>query len=253
MDEKTTRRSQYVGRTMEDTQRLLKELLGENEKLKTLAAAVERENDRLQQQLTLTTEELERHHREYEALRSQLATIESESRHYSEQFAEVEQRNANLANLYVASYQLHGTLDREAVLNTIREIVINLVGCEELAVFEMTDDGLALNLVTSFGVDETRFARLSVVEHPIGRLALNGETYIHGQSEAPADRVNLVACVPLKLDGRVTGAIALFSLLGHKPGLQEADFELFDLLGTHAATALYCTSLYQRVRAGAAA
>ena len=63
----------------------------------------------------------------------------------------------------------------------------------------------------------------------------------------------MTACLPLTLDGRVTGAIVLFSLLPHKPGLRELDFELFDLLGTHAATALYCTSLHGRVTAGVVA
>jgi len=36
-------------------------------------------------------------------------------------------------------------------------------------------------------------------------------------------------------------------------GLEELDFELFDLLATHAATALYCTSIYSRMNKGAVA
>ena len=104
MDDSTKRRSQYVGRAAEDTHRLLKELLGENEKLRTLAAAVERENESLHRQLSSATEELERHRRECESLGRQLASIETESRRFTEHFAEVEQRNSNLANLYVSSY-----------------------------------------------------------------------------------------------------------------------------------------------------
>jgi hypothetical protein len=50
----------------------------------------------------------------------------------------------------------------------------------------------------------------------------------------------------LKLDGRVTGALALFRLLPHKGGYQPLDNELFDLLATQAAVALYCTSLTAR-------
>ena len=37
----------------------------------------------------------------------------------------------------------------------------------------------------------------------------------------------------------------MLPLLGQKPVLEESDHELFDLLATHAATALYCTSLQQ--------
>ena len=55
-------------------------------------------------------------------------------------FAEVEQLNSNLANLYVASYRLHGSLARADVLSTLQEIVINIIGSEKFAVFEW-DDG----------------------------------------------------------------------------------------------------------------
>jgi GAF domain-containing protein len=53
----------------------------------------------------------------------------------------------------------------------------------------------------------------------------------------------MTACVPLVVDGRVTGAVAIFRLLEHKRGLEDVDSELFSLLGTQAATALYCTRL----------
>jgi len=255
MDEKNDKkqlRSTYVGRANEDTQRLLRDVIQENEKLQVLAGASERENERLQQQLANAAEELERHRREHDQMRRQLSDIERESRSFANQFAEIEQRNMNLANLYVSSYQLHGTLDRRAVLDSIREIVINLIGCEELAVFELSGDGTALDLVTSFGVDEAAYRRVSISEHAIGKLAATGEVYIGATAEGEGKPL-VTACLPLKLDGRVTGAIVLFKLLPHKPALQELDFELFDLLGTHAATALYCTSLHQRVTGGVAA
>jgi hypothetical protein len=249
-DNKINRRSTYVDRAAEETQRLLRDLIVEKEKLMLLTAAVQRENERLQLQLRLSAQQLEQQRLEHEQLRRQLSEIERESRTYADQFAEVEQRNMNLANLYVSSYQLHGTLDRSAVLDSIREIVINLIGSEELGVFERADDG-SFELVTSFGIDEDAYRSLSS-DDAIGRLASSGETYIG--SSAPAETVPpITACLPLKLDGEVTGAIVLFSLLPHKPGLQELDFELFDLLGTHAATALYCTRLRLRIAAGAAA
>jgi regulator of replication initiation timing len=263
MDDKKPLRSTYVGRAAEDTQRLLRDVMQENEKLQVLAGASERENERLQQQLGQATAELERHRREHDQLRRQLSDIERESRSFATQFAEIEQRNINLANLYVSSYQLHGTLDRGVVLDSIREIVINLIGCEEVAVFELSGDAATLDLVTSFGVDETAYRHVSVTEHPIGKLAATGDMYlggtaadgggaavVGGAAAGEGEGTTVTACLPLKLDGRVTGAIVLFRLLPHKPALQELDFELFDLLGTHAATALYCTSLHQRVTGG---
>ena len=46
--------------------------------------------------------------------------VESENERVSEQYFDVETQNTNLANLYVASYSLHGSLDRETVINSIR-------------------------------------------------------------------------------------------------------------------------------------
>jgi hypothetical protein len=225
MNDKKELRTSYVGRANEDTARLIREVVRENEKL----------NQRI------------------EALQRQLSEAEGESRSFAQQFAEVEERNMNLANLYVSSYQLHGTLDRGAVLDSIKEILINLIGCEELAVFELSEDQTSLDLVTSFGIDEEQYRRISVSDHVLGKLVCTGGTYIGGAAASPEETASVTACLPLKLDGRVTGAIVLFSLLPHKPGLRELDFELFDLLGTHAATALYCTGLHGRVLAGAVA
>ncbi len=253
MDETSNRRANYVSRVQEDTQRMLRELMNENEKLRSLAAAAERENKGLHDELLKVTAELDRYQQEKSQLRVQLDELARTSERYTQEFANIEKRSADLANLYVSSYQLHGTLDREAVLAAIREIVINLIGCEELGLFEMNDDGSALDLVTGFGIDEKRFRSLSVPSHPIAALAGSGDMYIAGRSPGPAGMEPIVACVPLKLDGRVTGALVLFSLLGHKDGLQELDYELLDLLGTHAATALYCTGLHARLVAGHAA
>jgi GAF domain-containing protein len=61
---------------------------------------------------------------------------------------------------------------------------------------------------------------------------------------------DVTACIPLRLDGVVTGAIVVYRLLPHKPGLEEIDFELFDLLALHAATALRFTQLAAEARGG---
>jgi hypothetical protein len=53
--------------------------------------------------------------------------------------------------------------------------------------------------------------------------------------------------VPLKLEGKVMGVIAIFRLLPQKGGIEDLDRELFDLLATQAAFALYCTGLHAKV------
>ena len=76
----------------------------------------------------------------------------------------------------------------------------------------------------------------------IGRATRDGETWVVGKGDPagalPAER-NLTACIPLRVDGRVIGAIAIFRLLRHKRGLEDVDRELFALLSTQAAAALH--------------
>lgn len=166
-----------------------------------------------------------------------LIEIEEQNLRFSERFVEIEEQNTKLANLYVASYQLNGTLDRAQVVATIQEIIINLIGCEELAIWEM-DNGV-LKLAGSFGIDAEQWSAVPLGSGVVGAVALMGETYTADEKQA-----ELVACIPLKLDERVVGAIGIFSLLQQKQGLEPLDYELFDLLASHAASALFCTRLY---------
>src|SRR6185295_2122768 len=111
-------------------------------------------------------------------LQDQLAHIEEENQRFSEKYVEVEQHNANLANLYVASYRLHSTLKRQEVLETIQEIIINLIGSEELGIFELEPGRKALDLVSSFGIEAKRYGGIPLGSGLIGKVALTGETYL---------------------------------------------------------------------------
>lgn len=227
----------YVRKVHEETQRYTQELLAENDRLRVLVATLENERARLEETVRSERVQLER----------QVAEVEKESRRFREQYDLVEAQNSNLANLYVASYRLHGTLDRKEVLAAIQEIVINLIGSEELGLYEMANEGRSLRLVESFGINAAEHAIVPVGAGRIGRTAAAGEADIgpNAGGDARAEEANLSACIPLKIDGRVTGVLALFRLLPQKSGFEAIDHELFGLLATHAATALYCTRLQE--------
>ena len=137
----------YVRKVQEDTQNFAQGLIGEVERLRVLVAALESEKATLAAQ----AREVETIVRANDALRAQIEGIRAETKAYSSRYAEVEQQNSNLANLYVASYRLHGTLDRAEVIAAIQEIIANLVGSEEAALFEIDPDTKSLELVASFG------------------------------------------------------------------------------------------------------
>ncbi len=244
--------STYVRKVQEDTKRYVQSLLDENKTLRSLLARMESEKLRLEEQVLVARQQMDVHRRLELRLQQQVAEMEVNNERFAERSADIEQQNSNLANLYVASYRLHGTLDREQVLEVIQEILINLVGSEEIAIFEVDSERLELSLAASCGVDVERFSGIPLGSGVIGGVAQTGEPYFKGQSgngdgSSPED--DLTACIALKVDGTVMGAIAVFRLLQQKAGLESVDHELFDLLATHAATALYSSNLYGKLAA----
>ncbi len=148
-----------------------------------------------------------------------------------------------LSNLYVASQRLHETLDRASVLRAIEEILINLVGSEELAIFDVDARAATLSLSWSFGIERQRYQLRALDDGPIGRAVRSGKTVIVEDEGPPPDEPRLSACVPLKLRERVIGVIVVFGLLPQKARLEQVDRDLFDLLTTAAASALHAAAL----------
>ena len=134
----------YVRKVQQNTQEYLRDLSAENAKLCALIHTLEGE--------------LDRERKDRLRIEERVAAIDAERRSYLERYLEVEAQNANVSNLYVATLRVHGSIGRSDVLAAVHEIVINLVGCEELAVLEMNSDGSALVLSSSFGIDPVRIS-----------------------------------------------------------------------------------------------
>ena len=239
----------YVQRVRDHTRQYVHGLLAERESLRGLVTALEENNRALEMQVQALRMELEHYHNARVRMEEQLKQSEQHNQRFSDEFLQIEQQNNNLANLYVASFRLHGTVDKKELLLAIQEIVANLIGSEELGVYEMVAGGRTLTLVHSFGINADRLQRVTVGAGKIGAAVAQGKVYVRegpaGAGEEPDD--SLTACIPLKLDDEVVGAIAIFRLLQQKASLEAVDLELFDLLATHAATALYAANLKLRL------
>lgn len=223
----------YVDRVRDDTQRYMRYLLTENEQLRVASARLETELSEVRQELS------QRHNVERE-LAETLERIREEGQQSLARYAEVEMHNANLANLYVTSYQLHGTLQRDAILAALQEIVVNLIGSEEFAICEISGD--QLTVAASVGIDRTAITWAT----PHLREAVETRTLHVGAPGRGAHKP--LVCLPLQVDDQRVGVIVILRLLAHKPALEPLDHELFDLLATHASMALYCSSLQQRLQ-----
>jgi GAF domain-containing protein len=172
---------------------------------------------------------------ENERLRTLVDSLKTES----------EAQVSNLACLYVAVTSVHGALDRPAVLSSVQEIVTNLIGSEEMAIFETDAAHGRLTLLASTGIEPGPYQEICIGEGAIGRAAATGERLVRqeGGSLTEDGDAALTACIPLKVAGRIVGVLAVFRLLPHKGRLDAIDIDLFDVLAAHAASALLFTRL----------
>jgi hypothetical protein len=239
---------EYVRQVRESTQRYARDLLSENEKLLGFATTVHAEKVRLEEQVEALKAQLERHRGVERSLIEQMSALEQTSQELSSRYLDVEQSNSNLANLYVASYGIHGSLEREEVVRAIHEVLVNLVGTEDFALVERSHGDGPFTVTSSMGVDAERCARLRFDEGRLGRALRDGTMYVRTPEcgERAEGEEHMTACVPLMVGGRVLGVIVVFRLLSHKESLEPVDQELFELLATHAASALYCSELHGR-------
>jgi hypothetical protein len=233
---------EFLRNVKETTEQYIQELRGDNTRLKqqnlVLNTEKQRLEDRLKQEESGRTELLEK-----------LSGIEEENRALGDRYLEVEQQTTRLSLLYVASNQLHETLDRDQLLASIREIINNLVGSEELAIFELDRERRVLSLLTSMGLDPERLRTIPLGKGLIGHAVATSTIFLSKTDDRqvrPLDyEADLTACIPLRLGGESVGAIAIFGLLPQKLGLEPADDALFAMLAHQAALAMYCSSLHQ--------
>ena len=251
MKKDETRNEEYVLQVRENTQKYIEALIEENENLRSIVNDLEQQRQQSDRQLGIAESELDRIESERQKLAERIDQIEVESQDLLGQFQEIERQNSDLASLYVASYRLHETIKRNEVIAVIEEIVVNMIGSEELAIFELDDESGKLKLVDSLGIDPDDLERVRLNESRIEEAAgvlqevvETGQRYVVDSTDGKAaeKESELTACIPLVLDSHVIGAIAVFRLLDQKESkLAPLDFELFDLLATHAASALYCS------------
>lgn len=223
----------------------VRDLESENERFQALVIDITQENSQLKEANRKMNDEISYYKIEREKLVRNLDTIESRHKEFYDQISQIERQNMNLANLYVASFQIHGTLVREELLTALKEIIINLIGSEEFGIFLQDDKHGTLTLIDHFGKDVEKYDVADYKQSIIGQTIDSGEIYINqytGQDREGS--VSLVACIPFKFSDCIAGAITIFRLLQQKEKLEDLDFELFNLLATHAAKALYCIELH---------
>ncbi len=210
------------------------------------AAQSDDEWAKLRHELIAKIEDLESQN---EVMLEQLRSIEGENLQFAERYMEVEEENNDLANLYVASYQLHSTLDSSEVVKVIIEIVINLIGADIFGIYVCEESSDELRPVAVEGEALDSFPILRVGEGLVGRSVAEGVVELDDPlvpGGPPSRGGEPVAPIPLRVDDRPIGAIVIYRLLQQKDEFSALDNELFALLAGHAATAVLASRLYSQ-------
>jgi GAF domain len=232
--------------------RLTEEFVQEHERLQHRLHDLEAENARLRAKVEADgairelLEKIEQLEREKSELLSRFHEAEAVSSQFSERFHEVETEFADLANLFVASNQLHSSLSPRGVTRRIKEVLAQLVGAERYCMYLVSPDGGELVPIASEGVPGDRLVAVRAASAGrIGEVLRTGSAFVDEEADPSRGSFGApAAVVPLSVDEKVVGLIVIYSTLSQKTKFDTIDFELFKLLGQHAAAALVSASLF---------
>jgi len=244
-----TERDEFLKKFSRGTQ-LTEDFVKEHERLQSRLQDLESENASLRAQVEadqavrdlLNKIDLLEH--EKSELVSQYRQAEAITTEFTARVQEVESEFANLANLFVATNQLHSSLSPRGVTRRIKEVLAQLVGAERYAMYLVNPEGEQLIPIASEGVPGHQLVPVRIAGTRIGDVLRKGSASVADSDPSQGTLQDPPAVIPLSVDDRVVGTIAIFSTLAQKNKFDQVDFELFKLLGQHAAQALVAASLF---------
>lgn len=161
---------------------------------------------------------------EMEALRSRLRQLTEEV--------------ASLSAVVVAGATLHATTDRLSVINAIDQIMLNLIGTDKYALFQI--DGGNWQLMHCVGVQPEMAVEFISGSALVAQSIQSGDAWA-----APTDDDEVLACVPILTERRVSAVIVIYDLLPQKRGFVPSDFDVFELLTSQAGAVLRAAALHE--------
>jgi len=154
---------------------------------------------------------------------------------------QIERNHFLLMRLNAANARLIQSLEQGDAFDAIAEIIANLIGCEEVAMFDYHPGEQNFSLAWTSGVEAAAMQPFLCGAGMFGRAVEQGVSqYRERQPETsllPHEK-NLTACVILKSSREIVGVVAMFGLLPQKSQLEWADFELVKFLETYGAVAI---------------
>jgi|GEM_PF-2033656 len=174
-------------------------------------------------------------------------------------YAEMQQRATELAVVSTVSAAISCSLDQEQVLQTIVESVIQVIGCDKSAIFELSEDGRELRLRAAKGLSPDfvqRSQHLRVGQDSRAQAVVTGQPLIVPDVYLEPDLADLArlaqqegyrAVIDVPLWGRegLLGVLSTYFAGVHTPSVGE--MELLTTIANHASIALENARLYAAV------
>ncbi len=177
-------------------------------------------------------------------LDQQLNEADRDREELSSRLVEAEHQLGRLMNLYVATFQLHATLDPAEVQATIAEIAVDLLGAEQFALLLRLEQSDACEVALSKGLEQDGTGLYTDKRYRGGDPLIDGALEDGVLRLGPSEDSNVVAAVPLRVQEAIVGVLVVLKLFDHKAILRAEDRDLLDLLAAHAASALFAARVY---------
>ncbi len=242
-------RETFVRSFMKRGVELTEELLAENEELRQELERLREENLRLRAQVA-SDDAMRDFMAKIEALESEKQRLLEETDelrevnvHDANRFAEVESELNDLANLYIAAYQLHASLSVRRVLRHLQDMLGQLMGVHAFAIYVLSPSGDEVEVIAQENLDDEELPPVEAGDGPVGVALLTGvpkvpDTITPGTVDQP------FAVVPLMVGDHAIGVVSIVRMLEQKKRWATVDSELFKLIGEHAGPALVAANLY---------
>lgn len=247
-----TQREEFVETFFRKGAEFASALIQELENLRARDAKLSAENMELKHQLASDDairellKKIEQLEHEKRRLQGHASKAVEETENYEARYAEVEKELDTMANLYVALYQLHATLQPKEVLGVIEQMLAQFVGVGSFVIYLTSErEGKkGLEPVHAYHYKEARDTRIPWYDGPIGEAAASQRHFV----AEPDERVEgePIACIPMVLGSQTVGVIAIMRLFEQKDRFVDIDFEFFKLLAIHSASAIVGSGLMAR-------
>lgn len=148
----------------------------------------------------------------------------------------------NDLQLEIAEKRLLESAGQSDALEAIRDIVTNLLGSEEIALFQVKRKELTLTMFWSFGIESGQHNKLNALRSPVLKRVIAGEPYVEGafgRERNGASIAGFSTFVPIRLESTIVAVLGIRRLLPQKTGFDESDMQLLQFLSLQAGRALF--------------